>query len=72
MAKLIKKGGKLNTVTKAKKSVEMFRSYHQKLKEIKMLKNHYDNSFNLKIEGVQAEVKKPMGLAGAAIATLAK
>lgn len=39
----------------AAKHVKEFRSYLQKRKEIKILQDHYDNNFTLKVEGFQAK-----------------
>ena len=43
---------KLTTPELAKK-INEFRSYQEKRQEIKILQDHYDNSFTLKIEGQQ-------------------
>ena len=40
-----------------KKKISKFNCYIQKRNEIKVLKDHYDNHFNLKIEGKEAFVE---------------
>lgn len=48
----------VKTKREAVEAIKEFRSYHQKRREIKMLKEHYDNNFNLKIEGIEKKEEK--------------